>query len=302
METMIANLIEAYRQSITELDWMTPATQKEALAKLAKFTPKIGYPNQVARLQPRWRSRADDLIGNVERANRLEHEYQVSKLGKPVDRDEWLMTPQTVNAYYNPVKNEIVFPAAILQPPFFDVDGGRCGELRSDRRGHRPRDRPRLRRSGPPVRRRRQAARLVDAGRRDGVPEAREAARRAVQRVQPAARDERQRRAHARREHRRPGRPVDRVPRVEDLARRASPRRSSTASPAISASSWAGRRRGARRRAKQYLRRQVLADPHAWAEFRANGPLGNIPEFYEAFGVKPGDKLYREPEKRVKIW
>jgi predicted metalloendopeptidase len=120
MEKMIANLIEAYRQSITELEWMTPATRKEALDKLAKFSPKIAYP-------PKWRDytalqvKADDLIGNVERANRLENEYQVGKLGRPVDRDAWLMTPQTVNAYYNPVKNEIVFPAAILQPPFFDV-------------------------------------------------------------------------------------------------------------------------------------------------------------------------------------
>ena len=100
---------------------MTPETKKEALAKLAKFTPKIGYPNK-------WRDysalevKADDLVGNVERANQLESERQVAKLGKPVDRDEWLMTPQTVNAYYNPVKNEIVFPAAILQPPFFDVE------------------------------------------------------------------------------------------------------------------------------------------------------------------------------------
>jgi predicted metalloendopeptidase len=120
MEKMIANLLEAYRQSISQLEWMTPATRQEALAKLAKFSPKIAYP-------PKWRDyssleiKGDDLFGNVERSNRVETEYQVSKLGKPVNRDEWLMTPQTVNAYYNPVKNEIVFPAAVLQPPFFDL-------------------------------------------------------------------------------------------------------------------------------------------------------------------------------------
>ena len=119
METMIANLIEAYRQSITELDWMTPATKKEALDKLSKFRAKIAYPNQ-------WRSYAtlkvapDDLLGNMERAARLESEYQIGKLGRPVDHEEWLMPPQMVNAYYNPVKNEIVFPAAILQAPFFN--------------------------------------------------------------------------------------------------------------------------------------------------------------------------------------
>ena len=97
----------------------------------------------------------------------------VAQLGKPVDRTRWGMTPQTVNAYYNSTNNEIVFPAAILQPPFFDPDGRRRGELRRDRRGDRPRDQPRLRRSGPQVRRRRQPARLVDAGRREGVRGAR---------------------------------------------------------------------------------------------------------------------------------
>src|SRR4029079_6127573 len=116
---LISNLLEAYRQSITNIDWMTPATKKEALAKLAKFGTKIGYPNK-------WRDyRAlkivrDDLVGNVERANVLESTYQLSKIGKPVDRDEWNMTPQTVNAYYEALRNEIVFPAAILQAPFFD--------------------------------------------------------------------------------------------------------------------------------------------------------------------------------------
>ena len=121
MQELVANLTAAYRYSISRLPWMTPATRERALDKLEAFVPKIGYPDK-------WRDysalevRADDLIGNVRRSARFEHEYELGKLGGPVDRDEWHMTPQTVNAYYNPVMNEIVFPAAILQPPFFDAD------------------------------------------------------------------------------------------------------------------------------------------------------------------------------------
>ncbi|GAA2977828.1 putative endopeptidase [Microbacterium terrae] len=121
MDELVANLIEAYRQSITGLEWMSPATRERALAKLDAFTPKIGFP--VA-----WKDystleiSADDLVGNVRRAHIWEHDRQLDKVGKPIDRDEWFMTPQTVNAYYNPLMNEIVFPAAILQYPFFDPE------------------------------------------------------------------------------------------------------------------------------------------------------------------------------------
>jgi putative endopeptidase len=121
MDTLVANLIEAYRRDIERLDWMSPQTRARALEKLAVFRPKIGYP-------PRWRDysmvRIDrqDLIGNVRRATAAETDRQLGKIGRPVDRDEWLMSPQTVNAYYNPGINEICFPAAILRPPFFDPD------------------------------------------------------------------------------------------------------------------------------------------------------------------------------------
>ncbi len=121
MDVLVANLIEAYRQSIVGLDWMSPATQQRALDKLAQFTPKIGYPDK-------WRDysgltvSADDLVGNVRSANEFEEDWEWSKIGKPVDRSEWLMTPQTVNAYYLQMANEIVFPAAILQPPYFHPD------------------------------------------------------------------------------------------------------------------------------------------------------------------------------------
>lgn len=119
MDELVANLIEAYRQSISELEWMTPETRERALAKLEAFTPKIGYP-------AKWKDYcsleidAADLVGNVRRSHIWEHDRQLAKVGGPIDRDEWYMTPQTVNAYYNPLMNEIVFPAAILQYPFFD--------------------------------------------------------------------------------------------------------------------------------------------------------------------------------------
>ncbi|WP_109683655.1 M13 family metallopeptidase [Branchiibius hedensis] len=121
MTELVANLIEAYRRDFETLPWMGEQTRAQALEKLGKFTPKIGYPDK-------WRDYssltidADDLIGNVRRAAEFEIHRQLDKVGKPIDRTEWLMTPQTVNAYYHPVMNEIVFPAAILQPPFFDVD------------------------------------------------------------------------------------------------------------------------------------------------------------------------------------
>ncbi len=121
MDELVANLVEAYRRSIRELEWMSADTRERALAKLDAFTPKIGYP-------VKWKDYSDlvvdagDLIGNVGRSHVLEHDRQLDKVGKPIDRDEWFMTPQTVNAYYNPLMNEIVFPAAILQFPFFELD------------------------------------------------------------------------------------------------------------------------------------------------------------------------------------
>jgi len=121
MDTLVANLIEAYRRSITDLEWMTAETKEQALDKLAKFRPHIGFPT-------RWRDytalevRPDDLLGNVMRASAFEVDRSLAKIGAPIDREEWLMTPQTVNAYYHPLRNEIVFPAAILQPPFFNAD------------------------------------------------------------------------------------------------------------------------------------------------------------------------------------
>lgn len=121
MDELVANLVEAYRQSIAGLDWMGEETRAKALDKLEKFTPKIGYP-------VKWRDYstlevdADDLIANVRATAEFEFQRQLGKIGNPIDRDEWFMTPQTINAYYNPGFNEIVFPAAILQFPFFDAE------------------------------------------------------------------------------------------------------------------------------------------------------------------------------------
>jgi putative endopeptidase len=120
MEALVRNLLDAYRRDIDTLDWMSPDTKKGAREKLAKLVTKIGYP-ATWRDYGALRIARDDLWGNVVRANEFEYQRNIGKLGKPVDRNEWQMTPQTVNAYYNPPMNEIVFPAAILQPPFFNV-------------------------------------------------------------------------------------------------------------------------------------------------------------------------------------
>ena len=196
MDDLVANLLAAYRQSISRLDWMTDETKQKAYEKLDTFRPKIGYPEKF-RDYSALRVRPDDLMGNVAAASAFETDRQLNKIGSPVDRDEWFMLPQTVNAYYNPGTNEICFPAGILQKPFFapDADAGR--ELRRDRRGHRPRDRARLRRPGRAVRRPRQPQRLVDRRRQGGVRGQVAGARDAVRRLRAAhpARRARQRRS-----------------------------------------------------------------------------------------------------------
>jgi putative endopeptidase len=121
MDDLVANLLAAYRDSISQLDWMTEATKQRAYEKLETFNPKIGYPKKF-RDYSGLQVRADDLFGNVAAASAFETDRQLAKIGSPVDRDEWFMLPQTVNAYYNPGTNEICFPAGILQKPFFDPD------------------------------------------------------------------------------------------------------------------------------------------------------------------------------------
>jgi putative endopeptidase len=121
MDQLVDYLIQAYRESIQELEWMSDETKKKALVKLDKFTPKIGYPTK-------WKDYSsividrNDLVGNIKRVTSWGLDREMKKIGSPIDREEWFMTPQTVNAYYNPGFNEIVFPAAILQPPFFSLE------------------------------------------------------------------------------------------------------------------------------------------------------------------------------------
>jgi len=300
MEAMIANLIEAYRRSISTLEWMTAPTRKEALDKLSKFKAKIGYPNQ-------WRDYTDlkitpeDLLGNMERSATLEHEFQLGKLNRPVDHEEWLMSPQTVNAYYNPVKNEIVFPAAILQAPFFDlgaddaVNYGAIGAVIGHEIGHG----------------------FDDQGRRfDGSGALRDW-------WTPTDETEFEKRAKVLVDQFSVLSPLPGVnvngqltlgENIGDLgglsiaykawklslAGKPSPVLDGFTGEQRFFIGWAQAWRTKAR--EQYLRNQVMADPHAPAEFRANAPLSNIQEFYDAFNVKPGDKLYLPPETRVKIW
>ena len=222
MDELVANLREAYRVSITELDWMTPETRQRALAKLDKFTPKIGYP-------AKWRDYStlvierDDLYGNYRRGYAVSSDRELAKLGGPVDRDEWFMTPQTVNAYYNPGMNEIVFPAAILQPPFFDADAddaanyGGIGAVIGHEIGHGFDD---------------QGAKydgdgnLVDWWTDDDRTEFGARTKALIEQYDEfvprgaGRRPPRQRRVHRRREHRRPRRPVDRAAGLPALAGR----------------------------------------------------------------------------------
>ncbi|MEO7191170.1 MAG: M13-type metalloendopeptidase [Vicinamibacterales bacterium] len=300
VQQLIASLLEAYRRSITTLDWMTPETRQAALAKLAKFSTKIAYPDRW-RDYSRLRITSADLVGNVERAQVYESEYQLAKLGRPVDRNDWLMTPQTVNAYYNPSQNEIVFPAAILQPPFFDagaddaVNYGAIGAVIGHEIGHG----------------------FDDQGRRydgDGLlrdwwtaDDEREFTRRTKLLVDQFG-------AYS---------PLQGVTvngeltlgeNIGDLGGlsiayqawkivlggRTAPDIDGLTGDQRFFMGWAQAWRGKAREA--YLQRQVLSDPHAWNEFRVNGIVANVDGFYTAFGVKPGDKLYRDPAIRVRIW
>ena len=216
MDELVANLREAYRVSITDLEWMTPETRQRALEKLDKFTPKIGYP-------AKWRDYSslviarDDLYGNYQRGYALEYDRDLAKLGGPVDRDEWFMTPQTVNAYYNPGHERDRLPGSDPAAAVLRRRSRRRGELRRYRRGDRPRDRPRLRRPGCQVRRRRQPGRLVDRRRPRRVRFPHKGSHRAVRGVHPSRprrRPPRQRRVHRRGEHRRSRWPVHRAARL----------------------------------------------------------------------------------------
>ena len=220
MEELVGNLLQAYRAVDRGPRLDERGDQAAGLRQARQFRSKIGYPEKFrdySALESARRPGRQRRCGH-----RVRDRPPAGKIGAPVDRDEWFMLPQTVNAYYNPGMNEICFPAAILQKPFFSPDADAGRELRRHRRGHRSRDRPRLRRPGRAVRRQRQPPRLVDRRRtRRRFEEKSKALIEQYDGFAPRepARRARQRRADRRREHRRPRRPDDRAEGVPDLAR-----------------------------------------------------------------------------------
>jgi putative endopeptidase len=300
MDALVKNLMAAYRERIERLDWMGEETKKQALAKLATVTPKIGYPDK-------WRDysgleiRDDSYVQNVLRAEAFDWKYRIGKLGKPVDRTEWGMTPPTVNAYYNASLNEIVFPAGILQPPFFDptaddaVNYGAIGAVigheithgfddqgsRSDADGNlrnwwTAEDRSRFTAKTDKLVEQYEACKvlgdlhvngrltlgenLADLG---GVAIAYAAYQKSLG-GQPA-------------------------PVIDGLT---GPQRFFIGFAQV----W----RGSIRDAEQKV--LLRTDPHSPVQFRTLVPLSNIQAFYDAFAIKPGDTMYRSPEKRVEVW
>jgi len=298
MVGLIENLRDAYGASIKDLEWMGEETKLKALDKLAKFDPKIGYPD-VWRDYSGLNISGDDLIANMKESSRFFTLRNRSKLGQPIDRNEWGMNPQRVNAYYNPTKNEIVFPAAILQPPFFNltadeaVNYGGIGAVIGHEMGHgfddqgskydgdgnlknwwTDDDRKNFEVLTNQLVRQFDAFTVVDGTAVKGN--------------------------------------FTQGENIGDLSGL------SIAYKAFKANytdnrvidgytpeqrffmGWA--QVWMRKYRDEELLRRIDTDPHSPSEFRANGILRNLPEFYQAFDVKPGDGMYLAPEDRVKIW
>lgn len=300
MDALVANMRQAFKEGIDGLEWMSPETKQQAQDKLAKFRPKVGYPNK-------WRDYSqvkivrDDLVGNITRAFLAESEYQLAKVGRPIDPEQWGMTPQTVNAYYNPVRNEIVFPAAILQPPFFNLEAedavnyGAIGAVIGHEMGHG----------------------FDDQGRRfDGSGALRDW-------WTPKDAEEYTRRAKMLIDQYNEFEPLPGLnvkgdltlgENIGDLTGVVIAHRAYQASlkgqpsPVIDGLTgdqrfYMGWAQGWRAKERDdSLRQQVMTNPHAPEMYRAVGPLRNVPEFYRAFGVKEGDEMFLAPDGRVKIW
>jgi len=300
MRQLVGNLLEAYRRSIEQLEWMGPETRAKAQAKLAKITVKIGYPDK-------WRDysalevHADDLVGNVLRSAHFDQQRMAKRLGGPVDRTEWLMTPQTVNAYYNPLMNEIVFPAAILQPPFYNpaaddaVNYGGIGAVIGHEISHG----------------------FDDEGRQfDGDGNLRDWWTAEDQQRFKARTAALVAQFNAYRVL--DGQPVNGEltlgENIADLSGLAIAYKAYVISlegkPAPVIDGYTGPQRfffgwgqvWRRKYRDDNLRMRLAVDPHSPNSFRADGPVSNIDAFYEAFGVKPGDREYRPPAERVRIW
>lgn len=300
MMTLVENLLAEFAIGIDNLEWMSEQTKSQAKDKLAKFTVKIGYPEK-------WRDYTaltvveNDLVGNIYRSNAFEYQYMINKLGKPIDRQEWGMTPQTVNAYYSPMKNEIVFPAAILQPPFFNmqaddaVNYGAIGLVIGHEISHGFDD---------------QGSKFDGDGRlrnwwteQDREQFERSTARLVSQYDQFS--------------------PIEGMNVKGQLTLGENIGDLSGATVALNAylrslggkdapvidgftglqrffvgfaQAWRSKYRD------EVLAKRLVSDPHSPARYRVNGVVPNMPMFYEAFNVQPGDGHYLPPQQRVKIW
>jgi putative endopeptidase len=300
MEELVGNLVLAYEKSIKELDWMGEETKVEALRKLSKFSPKIGYPDE-------WRDysaldiEADDLYGNLKRAALAEHQRQIDRHNDPVDRGEWGMTPQTVNAYYSPALNQIVFPAAILQPPFFNlaaddaVNYGAIGAVIGHEVGHGFDDQGSTFDGDGALRNWWTDEDRAEFEKRTGALVAQYNAF--------APFDD----LHVNGEFTL-GENIGDLGGITIGLLAYEMSLNGEQAPVIDGFTgiqrvflgfsqvWRSKSR------EEALRRQIATDPHSPAIYRANGSVRNVPEWYEAFDVEEGDALYLPPEERVKIW
>jgi putative endopeptidase len=302
MIKLVENLIEAYRIDIAALTWMSEETKAKAFTKLDKFRPKIGYPDK-------WRDYTalniskDDLMANIAAVTKFNQDYEFAKIGAPVDKDEWFMTPQTVNAYYNPGMNEIVFPAAILQPPFFDIDAddaanyGGIGAVIGHEIGHGFDD---------------QGSRYDGDGNLNNWwtefdrTEFEKRTKKLIDQYEQLS-------------------PLD-TPDVHvngaltigenigdlggltiafkayelSLAGKSAPVIDGLTGEQRFFLGWAQCWRQKMR--SEEIRRRVATDPHSPDEFRCNQVVRNLDEFYKAFSVEVGDGLYLAPSERVRIW
>ncbi|NMH60959.1 M13 family metallopeptidase [Alteromonas ponticola] len=300
MMEMVDNLLAAYKDSINELDWMTDETRKQALDKLSKFSVKIGYPDQWADYSS-LSVDANDLFGNIKRSADRKYAEALEKQGGPVWDHEWGMTPQTVNAYYSPPQNEIVFPAAILQPPFFDMNAedavnyGGIGAVIGHEIGHGFDD------SGS----------TFDG---DGVlrnwwtdSDRKEFENRTKQLIDQYNEFEALPDLYVNGEYTL-GENIGDLGGISIALKAYHMSLDGEEAPVMDGFTgdqrvfigfgqvWANKYRD------EALRTRVQTDPHSPAHFRANGAVRNVPEFYSAFEVKPDDELYLAPENRVKIW
>ncbi|WP_445403827.1 M13 family metallopeptidase [Acinetobacter vivianii] len=300
MDALVQNLIQAYDQSISQLDWMSPETKVQAKKKLSSLSIKVGYPKK-------WRDysaldiKDGDLIGNVIRASEFEHQDDVDKLGKPVDRDEWFMTPQTVNAYYNPSSNEIVFPAAILQPPFFNIDaddavnyggigsvigheishgfddqGSQFDELGNMRNWWTAQDHKRFKAKTQALVAQYNAYEPIAGYHVNGE----------LTLGENIADNS--------------GLSIAYKAYQISLAGKSAPVIDGRTGEQRFYMGWAQVWRAKTREAQAIV--YLKTDPHSPDKVRANGALVNQAPFYDAFKIKEGDKMYLAPEKRVSIW